>query len=65
MNTKRYHIISRKGKWALKREGAMRPLKIYSSKAAALKASVKYQKEKFDVVVHDAAGTVSAWRKAK
>lgn len=54
----RLHVISRNGKWAIKKEGAKRALGIYPTQSEAIEiatASVKSGKTD-DAIVHDLFG---------
>jgi hypothetical protein len=60
----RIHVISRKGGWAVKKEGSSRATKIYSTKDAAVKGARKSSKG-HDVVVHKKDGSIEKWYRAE
>ena len=64
MNEKSVHIISRGQRWALKKRGAHRALKIYDDKAEAIMAATKFLSGGYDVFIHRKDGTVDVWKKA-
>jgi hypothetical protein len=60
----RIHVISRKGGWAVKKEGNTKASKIYSTKNAAVKGASKVSKGR-DVVIHKKDGSIEKWKKSK
>jgi hypothetical protein len=58
------HVISRKGGWAVKKEGNTKASKIYGTKDAAVKGASRSSKG-HDVVVHRKDGSIEKWQKAK
>ncbi len=60
----RIHVISRKGGWAVKKEGSSRASKIYTTKNAAVKGARKTSKG-HDVVVHKKDGSIEKWYRAE
>ena len=63
-SSKRVHIISRKQDWAVKKEGASRASKIYSSKDIAINSSEKLRNTGHDLIIHKKDGTIQDWKKA-
>ena len=61
---KKFHVISRNGKWAVKKEGTTRASKIYRSKGAAVRGAQRSSKGR-DVVVHKKDGSIEKWEKSK
>lgn len=61
----KYHIISRKDGWVVKREGASRAAGVFTTKHDAESASDKFRTQSYDIVVHKADGTISTWKKGK
>jgi hypothetical protein len=56
---KTYHIISRGNKWAVVRNLALRPLKIFSSKQSAINfARTRVNYDDTEIVVHTRDGEV-------
>jgi hypothetical protein len=43
-SSKRIHVISRNGAWAVKKEGNLKASKVYSTKAAAIKGAKRSSK---------------------
>jgi hypothetical protein len=60
----RVHVISRKDRWAVKKEGNSRASKIYGTKSAAEKGASEISKGS-DVVIHRRDGSVQKWIRAK
>lgn len=60
----RVHVISRKGGWAVKKEGSSRATRIYSTKNAAVRDARESSKG-HDVVVHNEDGTIEKWYRAQ
>jgi len=56
---KRIHVISRKGGWAVKKEGNIKASKVYSTKAAAVKGAKKTSKGHY-VVIHKKDGSIES-----
>ena len=63
-NCRRVHVISRRDRWVVKKEGNSRASKIYDSKSAAEKGASEISNGS-DVVIHRRDGTVQKWIKAK
>lgn len=57
----RLHVISRNGKWAVKKEGAKRAFGVYPTKTKAIEIATAWVKagKTEDAVVHDLFGQVS------
>lgn len=53
-----FHVVSRKGGWAVKKEGASKALKAFQTKAAAVKFCEQIRKVSERVVIHDRKGAV-------
>jgi len=65
MAPKRVHIIKREEGWAVKKQGAQRASKVYTSKEAAKSGSKKLQKKGHDIIIHKRDGSIEEWRKGK
>ncbi len=64
-NIKRVHIISRHNEgWAVKKQGASRALKVYSTKDDALLGAFPYLQLGYDLVIHRKDGSVEQYKKA-
>ena len=57
-NSKKVHVISRNGGWAVKKEGNSRASKIYSTKDATVTGARSSSKGS-DVVVHKKDGSIA------
>jgi hypothetical protein len=62
-NSKKVHVISRNGGWAVKKEGNSRASKIYSTKDAAV-TGARSSSKCSDVVVHKKVGSIAKWHKS-
>mgnify|MGYP005844457793 CR=1 FL=1 len=62
---KRTHVLKRESGWAVKKEGAQRATKVYSTKEEAVKSAEKSRKSGSDVVVHKKDGSIQQWKKSK
>lgn len=62
--SKKIHVISRNGAWAVKSEGATRASRIYKTKDAAVKGATKSSNGR-DVVIHKRDGSIDKWKKSK
>jgi hypothetical protein len=62
--SKKVHVISRNGGWAVKKEGNSRASKIYRTKDAAVNGARSSSKGS-DVVVHKKDGSIAKWHKSK
>ncbi|MBC8277947.1 MAG: DUF2188 domain-containing protein [FCB group bacterium] len=63
--SKRVHVISKNGSWAVKKEGASRASKIHGTKENAVKDAQEKAKKGFDVIIHKKDGTIQKWSKSK
>ena len=63
-SSKRIHVISRNGGWAVKSEGATRASRVYKTKDAAVKGATKSSKGR-DIVIHKRDGSIDEWKKSK
>lgn len=63
--SKRTHVVKRDSGWAVKKEGAQRATKIYTTKDAAVKDAEKSSKSGSDLVIHKKDGTIEKWIKSK
>lgn len=61
--TDRTHVISKNGRWAVKKEGASRATKVYDEKRSAVTGAVRSASKGSDVVVHKRDGSVERWIK--
>ena len=62
---RRINVISRKDRWAVKKQGASRASKIYQKKQTAIKNAKKLRKTGHDVIVHKKDGSIQKWEKSK
>ena len=62
---KRTHVVKRDSGWAVKKEGAQRATKVYTTKEQAVKGAEKSRKSGSDVVVHKKDGSIQKWKKSK
>lgn len=62
--SKKIHVISRNGGWAVKSEGASRASKVYDTKDAAVRGATESSKGR-DIVIHKRDGSIDKWRKSK
>jgi hypothetical protein len=62
--TKRAHIIKRDSGWALKKQGAERASKIYSTKEKAVKSAEKLKRAGHDIIIHKRNGSIEKWNKS-
>lgn len=60
------HVISRTGKWAVKREGAARALRVFSKKEDAIDFATQLLENSSarEIVVHEKDGTVAGKRRS-
>ena len=63
--SKRAHVIKRESGWAVKKQGAQKASKVYTTKEAAVKGAQKLKKEGHDVVIHKKDGSIEKWQKSK
>lgn len=63
-NESRVHIIKRSEGWVIRKEGAERASRKYSTKEEAIDSARLYRLKGYDVVVHRADGTVERWLKS-
>lgn len=61
----RAHIVKRETGWAVKKEGASRAVKLYSTKDEAVKGAQKLKKSGSDLVIHKKDGSIEKWEKSK
>lgn len=62
---KRTHVVKRDSGWAVKKEGAQRASKVYTTKEQAVKGAEKSRKSGCDVVIHKKDGSIQTWKKSK
>jgi len=62
--SKKIHVISRDGGWAVKSEGATRASRIYKTKDAAVSGATKSSRCR-DIVIHKRDGSIDKWKKSK
>lgn len=65
MSPKRVHIIKRDNGWAVKKQGAQRATKIYTTKEDAKSGTKRLQREGHDIIIHKRDGSIEQWRKGK
>lgn len=63
-SSKKIHVISRNGGWAVKSEGATRASKIYETKDAAVSGATQTSRGR-DIVIHKRDGSIDKWKKSK
>lgn len=61
---KRAHVISRRGRWDLLKQGHKRALGLFDTQKEAIQAAKKLKSDGYDIVIHDKNGTVKRWEKA-
>ena len=64
-SSKRTHVVKRESGWAVKKEGAKRATKVYTTKEQAVKGAEKNRKLGSDVVIHKKDGSIHQWKKSK
>jgi hypothetical protein len=64
LTPKRTHVVKRESGWAVKKEGAKRATKVYTTKEQAVKGAEKTRKSG-DVVIHKKDGSIQRWVKSK
>lgn len=62
--SKKIHVISRNGGWAVKSEGATRASRVYKTKDAAVKGATNSSNGR-DVVIHKRDGSIDKWKKSQ
>ena len=62
MNKKSIHVIKRGKRWAIRKYGASRALKLYDEKVDAILAASKIWEQGYDLVVHRKDGSVEYWK---
>jgi hypothetical protein len=65
MSPKRVHIIKRDDGWAVKKQGAQRASKIYTTKEDAKSGTKELRKNGHDIIIHKRDGSIEEWRKGK
>ncbi len=65
VTSKRVHIISSKGGWAIKKQGASKASKVYPDKDSAMGSAQAMREKGHDVIVHKKDGTIQRWVKPK
>lgn len=58
----RAHVIKRGLGWAVKKEGAKRATKVYTTKEKAVREAEKNRKSGSDVVIHKKDGSIQEWK---
>ena len=61
----RIHVIKRSDGWVVKKEGAIRASRKFSTKAEAVDSTEAYRLTGYDIVVHRADGTIEKWSRKK
>ena len=61
---KRAHVIKRGSGWAVKKQGAERAIRIYTTKAEAVKGAEKLKSSGHDIIVHRQDGSIEKWNRA-
>jgi len=62
---KRTHVVKRESGWAVKKEGAQRATKVYTTKEQAVRGTEKLLKSGSDIVIHKKDGSIQKWVKSK
>lgn len=62
-HTNRTHILKRHAGWAVKKEGAQKAVKVFSTKEEAIEAAEKFRKSGSDIVIHKKDGSIERWVK--
>lgn len=61
----RLHIIKRDSGWAVKREGASKASKVYTTKEKAIRGTNTHSKSGHDVIIHKRDGSIEKWKSSK
>jgi len=64
MEKQRVHIIKRKSRWALRKEGNQKASRIFETKEDARQHIQSYRQKGHDVVIHKKDGSIEKWEKA-
>ena len=64
-NESRAHVVKRESGWAVKKEGAKRANRIYSTKEEAVRGAQKLKEKGSDIVIHKRDGSIEKWQKSK
>ena len=64
MDKKSIHVIKRRNRWAVRKFGASRALKLYDQKVDAILAASKFWERGYTLVVHLKDGSVDYWKLA-
>jgi hypothetical protein len=64
-NKSRVHVIKRQDGWVVKKEGALRASKKYTTKEEAVRSARIYWIHGHDLVIHRKDGTIEKWTKSK
>jgi hypothetical protein len=65
ISSDRMHIIKRDTGWAVKREGASKASKVYSTKEKAIRGTNNLSKSGHDVIIHKRDGSIEKWKSSK
>ena len=65
MVVKRVHVIKKDKKWAVKKQGASRAFRVYDSKQEAIENGRKFKGIGYDLIIHNADGTIKKLEKSK
>ena len=61
----RVHVIKRQDGWVVKKEGALRASKKYTTKKEAVREATILSIHGYDLVIHRKDGTIEKWTKSK
>lgn len=64
-SAKRAHVIKRESGWAVKKQGSERAIKIYDTKAEAVKGAEKLKNKGHDIIVHRQDGSIEQWNRTR
>ena len=61
----RTHIVKRESGWAIKKEGAQRAVKVFSTQSEAVRGAQKFKSQGSDLIIHKKDGSIQKWEKSK
>lgn len=64
IDTSRTHVVKRGDKWAIRKEGSKRVIRLYDSREEAIKSARKRNKKEGDIVIHKKDGSIFRWEKS-
>lgn len=61
----RTHVVKRESGWAVKKEGAHKASKVYTTQKEAVQGAQKFKSSGSDVIIHKSDGSILRWEKSK